>query len=72
MKTPKGQGTVWWIETDGTLHVDAVAMCKEMKIPPTPENQDMVQRQLMKVVAEMDAKHGTVTNITQTNDAEKL
>lgn len=32
-----------WLDPDGTLHLDAVKLCKAHGYPATKENQDMVE-----------------------------
>lgn len=41
-----------WLSQDGTLHCDAVRCCEMLGIPPTRENQGMIEETCRKVIAE--------------------
>ncbi len=43
------EGHCWWVDQDNTLHIDAVAVCKHLGLPPTSANQDMVLAQVRKL-----------------------
>ncbi len=56
------------MDADKTLHIDAVKVCRQFGIPPTPANQDMVLQELQKVVDTYAKKHGTTVKIEERND----